>query len=184
MAVNPGITRAMDASGNTEPGHAATTPAAQSARNGDLRWTCQVTKDIRTPLRAEAVASAHNATALRRQFRDWLTLDLPPNVVDDLVLAVYEAIANAAEHAYLNHADGPGPVRLEAHRAADHILITVSDQGRWRAPTGGRSRGRGISLMRLLTQNVHTRCDHRGTVVYLRVELPPMCLSPLADEAS
>jgi anti-sigma regulatory factor (Ser/Thr protein kinase) len=174
----------MDESSNTVPGHEATTLAARSAHNGDLHWTRQPTKDIRTPLRVEAVATAHNATALRRQFRDWLTLDLPTNVVDDLVLAVYEAIANAAEHAYLNHADGPGSVRLEAHRAADHILVTVSDQGRWRTPTDGRSRGRGISLMRLLTQHVHTRCDHRGTVVHLRVELPPICRSSFADEFS
>jgi len=173
----------MDESGNTEPGHAATALAARSAHNGDLRWTRQPTEDIRTPLRVEAVATAHNATALRRQFRDWLTHDLPTNVVDDFVLAVYEAIANASEHAYLN-ADGPGSVRLEAHRAADHLLVTVSDQGRWRTPTGGRSRGRGISLMRMLTQQVHTRCDHRGTVVHLRFELPSMCRLSLADEFS
>ncbi|MGH3839421.1 MAG: ATP-binding protein [Pseudonocardiaceae bacterium] len=144
----------MDVSGNEEGPH----------------WTRQPTEDIRAPLWAEAVATVHNATALRHQFRDWLALDLPTNVVGDLVLAVYEAIANAAEHAY---ADRPGSVQLEAHRAADHILIAVSDQGRWRTPTGDGFRGRGIHLMRLLTQNIHTRCDNRGTVVHLRVELSP-----------
>jgi anti-sigma regulatory factor (Ser/Thr protein kinase) len=155
-----------------------------SGNNEDPRWIRQPTEDVRAALRAEVVATAHNATALRRQLHDWLALDLPTNVVDDLVLAVYEAIANAAEHAYAGHTDGPGPVRLEAHRAVDHILITVADQGRWRTPTGAGFRGRGIPLMRLLTQNVHTRCDHHGTVVHLRAELPPTCLSPPATEVT
>ncbi len=142
-----------------------------SGNGQDPHWIHQPTEDIRAPLWAEALATVHNATALRRQFHDWLALDLPTDVVGDLVLAVYEAIANAAEHAYVDHR--PGSVRLEAHRAADHILIAVSDQGRWRTPTGGGFRGRGMHLMRLLTPNVHTHCDHRGTVVHLRVELSP-----------
>ncbi len=138
----------------------------------DPRWARQPTADIRAPLRAEVVATACNASVLRRQFHDWLVLDLPTDVAGDLVLAVYEAIANAVEHAYTDHSDGPGPMRLEAHRAADHVLIAVSDEGRWRTPTGAGCRGRGIPLMHLLIQNVHTRCDHRGTVVHFRAELP------------
>jgi serine/threonine-protein kinase RsbW len=148
----------------------------------DPRWARPPTEDVRAPLWLEAVATVYNATALRRQLRDWLTLDLPANIVDDLVLAVYEAIANAVEHAYVDHVDGPGPVWLEAYRAADHVLITVADHGRWRTPTAAGFRGRGIPLMRLLTQNVYTRCDHRGTVVHLRADLPPACLSPPPTE--
>lgn len=137
----------------------------------DPSWVRQLIVDIRAPLQAEVVATVHNATVLRRQLLDWLILDLPIDTVGDLVLAVYEAIANAAEHAYADHADGPGPMRLDARRAADHVLIAVSDEGRWRAPTGAGCRGRGIPLMRLLAQNVHTHRDHRGTVVHFRVEL-------------
>lgn len=159
----------MDDSANTELGPAP-------------RWTRQQGVDIRAPLRCEVVATGHNATALRRRFHDWLAVDLPPAVVGDVVLAVYEAIVNAAEHAYADHADGPGPVCLEAHRAADHLLITVSDQGHWRRPDAGGSRGRGIPLMRRLIQHTHTRCDHSGTVVHLRAELPPTYLAQLATE--
>lgn len=147
-------------------------------------WTRQPAVDIRVPLRAEVVATVHNATVLRRQFQDWLVLDLPPDIVGDLVLVVYEAVANAAEHAYADHADGPGSVRLEAHRAADHVVIAVSDDGRWRTPTGAGRRGRGIALMRLLAQNVHTRRDHRGTVVHFRVELPASVSAPPSSHRS
>ncbi|MGH3898963.1 MAG: ATP-binding protein [Pseudonocardiaceae bacterium] len=184
MAVNSGIPIAMDDSGTTRPGRVATAPATRYAHNGDPSWTRQPTEDLRSPLRAEAVATARNAATLRRRLHDWLALDLPADVVADLVLAVYEAIANAAEHAYADRADGPGLMRLEAHRSADHILITVSDQGRWRPPTAGGFRGRGIPLMRLLTHNIHTCGDHHGTVVHLRVELAPTRRSARATEAS
>ncbi|HKR52378.1 MAG TPA: ATP-binding protein [Pseudonocardiaceae bacterium] len=159
----------MDDSDNTELGLAP-------------RWTRQQGVDIRAPLRCEVLATGQNATALRRQLHGWLAVDLPPAVVGDVVLAVYEAIVNAAEHAYADHADGPGLVCLEAHRAADHLLITVSDQGRWRRTGTGGSRGRGIPLMRRLIQNIHTRCDHSGTVVHLRAELPSTYLAQLATE--
>lgn len=103
-------------------------------------------------------------------------------MVEDLVLAVYEAIANAAEHAYAGHLSGPGLMWLQAHRAIDHVLIIVSDRGRWRTPHPGGVRGRGIPLMRVLIPDVDTRCDDRGTVVRLRVHVPPVRLRPLGNE--
>jgi anti-sigma regulatory factor (Ser/Thr protein kinase) len=46
-------------------------------------------------------ATPHNAHQLRVRFQQWLqTLGAVPAVVDDITLAVYEALANAAEHAY------------------------------------------------------------------------------------
>ncbi|MCA1705437.1 MAG: ATP-binding protein [Actinobacteria bacterium] len=45
-------------------------------------------------------ATAHNARQLRVRFQEWLrTLGAPAALVDDFSLAVYEALANAAEHA-------------------------------------------------------------------------------------
>jgi serine/threonine-protein kinase RsbW len=112
------------------------------------------------------VATDSNASMARRRFRDWLTLDVSSDLLDDLVLAVYEAMTNAVEHGY---ADQPeGPVRLQARRGSGHVQITVSDEGSWRAPTGQRFRGRGLPLMRLLTHDVHIVAGHGGTVVQLR----------------
>lgn len=125
-------------------------------------------RDARPALRTEATATEHNAAELRRRFHDWLALDTAVGIVDDLVLVVYEAVANAVEHAYAGHTDGPGPVRLEAHRADGHVLITVTDAGTWRAPTGDRFRGRGLTLMRHLAQEVTVESDYNGTVVHVR----------------
>lgn len=166
----------MDDSGNTDP--SATTPAARSACNGDPRWTRRSTGDIRAPLRAGVVATHRNASVLRRRFHHWLALDVSPELLDDLVLAVYEALANVAEHGYADRPDGPGPLRLEAHRDSGHVLVTVADEGSWRAPTGERSRGRGLPLMRRLTNDVHIVAGHRGTVVRLWAEVPPARPSP------
>jgi anti-sigma regulatory factor (Ser/Thr protein kinase) len=79
-------------------------------------------------------ANLHSARQLRVRFQQWAqTLHTPSAVVDDLVLAVYEALANVVEHAY--HFDHPDPVmHLQARLDHEHLLITVTDHGRWRAP--------------------------------------------------
>jgi serine/threonine-protein kinase RsbW len=64
--------------------------------------------------------------------------------LEDLVLATYEAIANAAEHAYADHTDTAGPIHLHARRTSDCVIITVTDEGEWRIPTGQGFRSRGM----------------------------------------
>lgn len=129
-------------------------------------------RDARPPLRVDEIASARTAAQLRRQLQDWLLLDVPSSVVDDLALVVYEALANTVEHAYLDHVDGTGPVRLEAYRTDGHVVVRVTDEGTWRASTDGdRFRGRGLALMRHLAHEVTVDSDHNGTVVHLSVDL-------------
>ncbi|MQA14726.1 MAG: ATP-binding protein [Pseudonocardiaceae bacterium] len=128
-------------------------------------------EDTRPPLFVEVMATERNASQLRRQFHDWLTLDVPTDTVNDLVLVVYEAVANAVEHAYVDHTGAPGPLRLEAHRTDAQVLITVADEGSWRGPIGDRFRGNGIPLMRNLTREVRIERTHRGTVVRFRAQI-------------
>jgi serine/threonine-protein kinase RsbW len=112
-------------------------------------------------------ANPLNARQLRVRFQEWLrTLDAPAALVDDLTLAVYEALANVVEHAY--HPGHPHPVmHLQARLDHEQLLITVTDQGRWRPPQEPGYRGRGLRMMRSLSTEVHLHRTAQGTTVQL-----------------
>ena len=99
------------------------------------------------------------------------------DLFDDLVLAVYEALANTVDHVY-RHAPEPGPVRIFACRFDDAIRVTITDHGNWRdgddtADTTRLFRGRGLPLIRVLIPNVYLEHGPAGTTVHLRAPLPP-----------
>jgi anti-sigma regulatory factor (Ser/Thr protein kinase) len=89
----------------------------------------------------------------------------------DVVLAVNEALANAAEFAYRR---GPaGTVGITAIRGdgCGTLTVTITDQGLWREVDPlrrRRSRGRGIPLMRALADDVVIDTTAPGTRVCLR----------------
>jgi serine/threonine-protein kinase RsbW len=96
-------------------------------------------------------ASVHNVGALRATFRRWVNRF----VDDDLTLAVYEALTNAAEHAF-SGTTARGLIRLQARVTDSQVIITVSDNGRWRSPTDSCGyRGRGLPLIHQLTTEAH-----------------------------
>jgi serine/threonine-protein kinase RsbW len=116
-------------------------------------------------------ATAHNATALRGTFRRWVGSILTDDAADYLTLAVYEALANAAEHAFTARS-APGSVWLHAVVADGQITITVTDNGTWRRPTNsGGHRGRGLPLIHRLTSEALVAPSPHGTTVYLRCRL-------------
>lgn len=90
----------------------------------------------------------------------------------DLVLSTYEALANAAEHAYPS---GQGPVDLVAARTTDgRVLVRVKDHGRWRPPPADPGfRGRGLLMIKALAQRVEVKPSPKGTTVHLEWDLPP-----------
>ena len=126
--------------------------------------------DIRGALHLETVADPAGATRMRREFTRWLRIDVADPQSQDIVLAVYEALANAAEHAYTDRSDGSDTMWLTAHRGPNEVRIAVADTGQWRPHTGAGApfRGRGLALMRALMTHVHLRSDTRGTLVQLR----------------
>jgi len=113
-------------------------------------------------------ATVHNATALRRTFRRWVEVLIADDAANGLTLAVYEALANAAEHAFAAQPE-QGFMRLHATVVDGQITVTITDNGTWRppAPLTGR-RGRGIALIHKLTPDARVEADHRGTTVHIR----------------
>ncbi|MEV6880259.1 ATP-binding protein [Amycolatopsis sp. NPDC051128] len=119
------------------------------------------------------LASFHRRTAavadrlpeLRHALAGWLgTLGLDTEQQEDVVLAGYEAMANAAEHAYRGRAVGPVEVRAEALHG--QLTVTVTDYGSWCPPaeTSGPP-GRGLRLIDSLAGHSAKVLREDGTTV-------------------
>jgi anti-sigma regulatory factor (Ser/Thr protein kinase) len=123
---------------------------------------------------------------VRQRVEQWLReLRWPPAQIDELVLAVSEAVSNSVEHGYgvpTDAIDHPGTVTVrgrivveaDGYRQAE---ITVHDGGTWREPvTEVSSRGHGMLIMRTCTDRFTIEHDADGTTVVLlgRPTPPPL----------
>ncbi len=132
---------------------------------------------------------------LRRSVDAWLDgVDPAAEDRDAVELALWEAVANAVDHAY--PAGRPGPVRVDATLQTDGLLeCRVTDGGTWRDPDRGAThRGRGLLMAQRLTDSLHVErgLPHAeqpdgggGTVVTLRHRLhrPAMLGSDTGSDA-
>jgi anti-sigma regulatory factor (Ser/Thr protein kinase) len=108
---------------------------------------------------------------MRRVLDNWLEqMELDLDVRQDSLLAVSEAAANAAEHAY--GFDGKGLVSVEAWIAGEELHVAVRDRGTWRTPRASEGRGRGRMIMNGLMRTVTIDQDNGGTVV--RMSMPTL----------
>ncbi|HJZ60972.1 MAG TPA: SpoIIE family protein phosphatase [Miltoncostaeaceae bacterium] len=119
----------------------------------------------------------------RHALRAWLSeTALHAGRAEDLVLAASEALSNAVEHAL----DGGGPVPVELRmeqRADGAVVTTVRDHGRWKHARSPRDRGRGIEIMRRVTDEVEVIPSARGTTVRMVVGTTPAALPPSPPRA-
>ncbi|AKS32160.1 ATP-binding protein [Mycolicibacterium goodii] len=124
--------------------------------------------------KAGIVAAPERAAQLRREFSAWLGTHFTLDAVkaSDIVLAVNEALANAAEFAYSN-AKEPGVmhVRADYDTEAETLTVVVADEGAWRIGDTDHknpARGRGIPLMHALTDRAVIDATASGTEVRLQ----------------
>jgi anti-sigma regulatory factor (Ser/Thr protein kinase) len=132
--------------------------------------------------KVDVTAVPESAARVRHEFSDWLHSHLMLDSVkaSDVLLAVNEALANAAEFAYLSFPQ-PGVMHLHADYdpGAAVLTVTVADQGVWRSaepPTDDPARGRGIPLMRALSDRAVIDSSPIGTQV--RLQWDHICGSP------
>lgn len=126
-------------------------------------------------LRHRVDADANRLAAVRRSLSGWAEeLGMTREQRADLVLAAYEALANAAEHAYVGRTDGV--IDLWARCEQGVITIVVTDYGAWRPPQPSDGlRGRGLMLIGALTH--HNEVDHGETGTTVTMVWP----SPRSD---
>jgi anti-sigma regulatory factor (Ser/Thr protein kinase) len=107
----------------------------------------------------------------RREVAGWAgQLGLPEEFTEDLVLATHEALANVVDHAYPN---GNGEAWLDLQCVRGAVEVVVRDQGEWRTPpTDTGWRGRGLTIIHGLADEVRVQHDGRGTTVRMRWPLP------------
>ncbi|MGE2690460.1 SpoIIE family protein phosphatase [Mycolicibacterium pulveris] len=125
-----------------------------------------------TPLRIETEAAATRLAEVRHRLGAWLQGNgVPEQLAHDIVLVVNEACSNSVEHAYRGRA--PGHMRVEADISGNEVHIGVIDGGSWKPPPADPgTRGRGLLLMRAVSDGVDLDGTPAGTTVELSFRLP------------
>jgi serine/threonine-protein kinase RsbW len=110
--------------------------------------------ELTLPARAENVAVVRHAIGGLGE-----ALDLDPQTLSDVKLAVTEACTNVVVHAY----DGAeGPMQVAAEIAPDHLTVTVRDEGRGIVPRpDSPGLGLGLPLIATLTESLELGKDDR-----------------------
>ena len=134
------------------------------------------------PLDALLPADPAQLAGARRAVAAWSTAaGLGVDTIEDLQLALGEALANAVEHAYSG--GGAGECEYRVVRAPDgSIDVEVTDTGTWRPPPADRGfRGRGLELISALAQDVeviHGADAPTGSGTRVRFRFPPGTEAP------
>jgi serine phosphatase RsbU (regulator of sigma subunit)/GAF domain-containing protein/anti-sigma regulatory factor (Ser/Thr protein kinase) len=125
-----------------------------------------------TPLEMDFPAHVGQLAPTRTALRSWLTrAGVHSDQIHDVLIAAGEAVANAIEH---GHRDRPeGMISLRATVLSDQVQFTIADSGSWKAPqpVAEAHRGRGITLMRALMQDIAINPDTTGTTVHLSARI-------------
>jgi anti-sigma regulatory factor (Ser/Thr protein kinase) len=116
-------------------------------------------------LHHRVAADATHLAAVRKALAGWAEgIGMSREQRSDFVLAAYEALANAAEHAYVGQTGGV--IDLWARCAQGLVTVVVTDYGSWRPPQPSDGlRGRGLLLINALAHHNEVSRDATGTTV-------------------
>jgi serine/threonine-protein kinase RsbW len=108
------------------------------------------TSDVRItlPAQAESIPVIRHVLGAYAE-----ALELPPDVIEDMRLAVTEACTNVVRHAY--DGDHDGPIDVVVQPAGEHIDVIVSDRGRGMGPSPDvDGPGLGLPLIAALADSI------------------------------
>ena len=125
------------------------------------------------PRLAQPIGLSLRPAIARRQVEELLRRERWPGDIDEIVLALHEALVNAQRHA-------GGVRRAEATVDRSSVVIQIWDRGPGfdptpfvrRAPPAMAEHGRGLWLISQLTSACEVRREDEGTAVVLRFDRP------------
>jgi anti-sigma regulatory factor (Ser/Thr protein kinase) len=132
-------------------------------------------------LELRAAADVRAPGLARTELKTWLRARAwPQDDIDDLLLAVSEAVSNAADHAYADALSAAAPMFMLT--AAEiicpgtrHVELRVQDFGRWRPESPSPSfRGRGLAMIEALVDTCVVDCNGEGTTVRMTSRPVPL----------
>jgi serine/threonine-protein kinase RsbW len=116
-------------------------------------------------------------SVVRQRVSRWLqALRWPPAQIEELVLAVSEAVSNSVEHGYRVPPEAvghPGVVVVRGRMLPEpdgyrRVELSIHDDGTWREPSRGAStRGHGMLIMRTCVDVIKIDHDSDGTTVVM-----------------
>lgn len=135
-------------------------------------------------LTIESEAAADELADIRHRLMAWMRDSaVPQDLVADVVLAVNEACANSIEHGY--RGQQPGKVRVDAGSDGAELQIRITDSGSWKpAASDPGNRGRGLLLIRSVSDWLELDCTPSGTTVEMTFRLPAEHRVHAASEGS
>lgn len=124
-----------------------------------------------SPLAIETDALPTELAGIRHRLSTWMDQSsVPEELGVDIILAVNEACANSIEHGYRDQQ--PGKVRLDASFDGAQVQIQVADSGSWKAAAAPGNRGRGLVLIRSVSDWLKLDCTPSGTTVDMTFNVP------------
>ena len=87
------------------------------------------------------------------------------------MLVISEACTNSVEHAYRGHS--VGTMLIEVDVVGGEVQARVGDWGSWKTPAAQpRNGGRGLPLIRAISNSVELHCTAAGTTIEISFQLP------------
>lgn len=135
-------------------------------------------EDLDAVISMVLMADPVSLSVVRQRFRRWLgNLRWPDQEIDDVVMAVNEAVSNAIEQ--IHPSEIGAEVRVAARQYAEpdggrRVLVAVAGGKLWRPEPSG-FRGQGLLMIHSCMDDVGVSREHDGiTMMMTSAKVPPL----------